>query len=137
LFDSHINPIVKFPREGFVIFAQNTLEQAGSALGSVNVVRMLNDLKRQVIDIGNRIIWEQITPELRTQLVGQIKPVLSTVQIRQGIESFKIICDNTNNTNDDINANRMNCKIILVPTRAAEFIAMDFIITRSGVSFSV
>ena len=137
LFDSHINPIVKFPREGFVIFAQNTLEQAGSALGSVNVVRMLNDLKRQVIDIGNRIIWEQITPELRTQLVGQIKPVMSTMQIRQGIESFKIICDSTNNTDADVNGNRMNCKIILVPTRAAEFIAMDFIITRSGVSFSV
>lgn len=135
LFDVHINPIVKFPREGNVIYAQNTLEQAGTALGSVNVIRMLNDVKRQVIDIGNRLLWEQISPELLTQLESQIKPVLSTVQLRQGIESFNIICDNTNNTAADRDAKRINCKIILVPTRAVEFISIDFIITKSGVSF--
>jgi hypothetical protein len=133
--EAHINPIVKFPREGNVIFAQNTLEQAESALGSVNVVRMLNDVKRQVIDIGNRLIWEQITPELRDQLEAQIRPVLSTTQIRQGIEKFTITCDETNNTDADVDAQRINCRIELVPTRAIEFISMDFIITRSGVQF--
>lgn len=136
LYDSHINPIVKFPREGNVIFAQNTLEQAGTALGSVNVVRMLNDVKRQVIDIGNRLLWEQITPDLLNQVRNQIKPVLSTIQTRQGIESFSIICDTTNNTDVDRDENRINCRIVLVPTRAVEFVAIDFIITRSGVSFS-
>lgn len=135
LYDVHVNPIVKFPREGNVIFAQNTLEQAESALGSVNVVRMLNDVKRQIIDIGNRLIWENITPELRKQLVDKIKPVLSTTQIKQGIERYSVTCDNTNNTDADVDANKMNCRIVLVPTRVAEFIAIDFVITRSGVQF--
>jgi hypothetical protein len=135
MYDVHVNPIVKFPREGNVIFAQNTLEQAGSALGSVNVVRMLNDVKRQIIDIGNRLIWENITPELRKQLADKIKPVLSTTQIKQGIERYSVTCDDTNNTSADVDANKMNCRIVLVPTRTAEFIAIDFIITRSGVQF--
>lgn len=135
LFDVHVNPIVKFPREGYVIFSQNTLEQEGSALGSVNVVRMLNDVKRQVIDIGNRLIFENMDPTLRSRLVKQVTPVLSAVQIRQGIDSFKVVCDNTNNTDADENANKMNCRIIVKPTRAVEFIAIDFIITRSGVQF--
>lgn len=135
LFDVHINPIVKFPREGHVIFSQNTLEQAESALGSVNVVRMLNDVKRQIIDIGNRLVFEQMTPELRQQFVKQATPILSAVQVRQGIESFRVISDSSNNTNADLEANQMNVRIILVPTRAVEFIAIDFIITRSGVQF--
>jgi len=136
LYSVHINPIIKFPNEGYVIFSQNTLEQAGSALGSVNVVRMLNDVKRQVIDVGNRIIWENITPALREQLVNQINPILSTVQLRKGVEFFKVTCDSSNNTDTDVNNHKMNCRIILKPTRAVEFIAIDFIITRSGVSFS-
>jgi hypothetical protein len=135
LFSAHINPIVKFPREGYVIFSQNTLEQQESALGSVNVVRMLNDLKRQVIDIGNRLIWENITPDLRDQLKNQINSVMTSVQIRQGIQTFKIICDSSNNSDADINAHKINCRIVLKPVRSVEFIDMNFVITRSGTSF--
>jgi hypothetical protein len=135
LYDVHLNPIIKFPREGYVIFSQNTLEQAGSALGSVNVVRMLNDVKRQVIDVGNKLIFENMSDSLREEFVNQITPILSTIQLRKGIESFKVICDNTNNTDADKNANKMNCQIILKPTRAVEFIALDFIISNSGATF--
>lgn len=137
LYAAHINPIIKYPRQGYVIMAQNTLEQAKTALGSVNVQRMLISLKRTIINIGNRLLWEQITPDLYAQLRNQINPVLTTTQIRQGIESFKVICDSTNNTDADVNNNQINCQILLVPTRAVEFIALDFVITRSGVSFAV
>jgi len=136
LFDIHINPIVKFPGEsGFVIFAQNTLEQAESALGSINVVRMLNELKRRIIEIGNRAIFEQITPEIYTELDRRFRSVLNLISARAGIERFDVIVDGRNNTNLDRENNRVNARIVLVPTRAVEFIAIDFIITRSGVSF--
>ena len=38
-------------------------------------------------------------------------------------------------TTFSIGSNRLNGKIIVVPTRAVEFIAVDFIITNSGVVF--
>lgn len=135
LFAVNVNPIVKFPNEGYVIFAQNTLKQDESALQSINVQRMVSDVKRQVIDIGNRVIWEQITPELQTELVKNITNALSVVQARQGIERFRVISDNTNNTDADRNENKMNVRVEFVPTRSIEFIAIDFIITRSGVQF--
>ena len=135
LFSVKINPIVKFPREGYVIFAQNTLQQADSALQSINVQRMLSDVKRQVIEIGNRTIWNQITPQLQTGLVNDITSALSVVQVRQGIERFRVISDNTNNTNADREQNKMNVRILLLPTRSIEFIAIDFILTNSGVQF--
>jgi len=43
--------------------------------------------------------------------------------------------DNTNNTQEDVESNKLNGRIVLVPTRTIEFIAVDFIITNAGVSF--
>jgi phage tail sheath protein FI len=81
------------------------------------------------------LIWEQITIELRQRLSEQLRRLLSEVQTNQGIEFFDVICDNRNNTQADADANRLNCQIRLVPTKAVEFIAIDFIVTNSGVEF--
>ena len=43
--------------------------------------------------------------------------------------------DGTNNTASDIEANVLNGKITVIPTRAVEFISIDFIITNAGVEF--
>jgi phage tail sheath protein FI len=136
LYSIDVNPIVKFPGESsYVIFAQNTLRKGETPLQSINVQRMIGDLKRQIIDIGNRLIFEQITPELYGQIRKSFSDVLQVVQNRQGVEKFRVVCDNTNNNALDAENNKINCSIIFVPTRAIEFVAIDFIITRAGVEF--
>lgn len=135
LYEARINPIANFPTGGFVIFGQKTLQQARSALDRVNVRRMLLEVKRIVSDVANRIIFEQNTPNTRARFVAQVTPLLSVIQSQQGIDQFKVVMDSSNNVQEDIEQNRLNGRIILVPTRAVEFISMDFIITNSGVSF--
>ena len=44
--------------------------------------------------------------------------------------------DDTNNTNTDRDENRLNGRIVIVPTRTIEFISVDFVITNSGVEFT-
>ena len=44
--------------------------------------------------------------------------------------------DGTNNTQEDIDGNRLNGRIVVVPTRAIEYIAIDFVITNAGVEFA-
>jgi len=134
LYDANINPIVKFPGANYVFFSQNTLQQAESALESINVKRMLLEIKRQIVAIGNRLLFEQNTPALRTRFVNEAALVLATVQAQQGIEQFAIICDDRNNTAEDVNSNRMNAQIRVLPTRAIEYIVMDFVVLPSGVS---
>ena len=46
-----------------------------------------------------------------------------------------MVCDDSNNSQEDVESNKMNGRIVVVPTRAVEFIAIDFIVTNSGVSF--
>jgi len=135
LYESRINPIANFPNGGFVIFGQKTLQQDRSALDRVNVRRMLLEVKRIVSNIANNLIFEQNTPRTRARFVAEVTPQLATIQIQQGIDQFKVVMDSSNNSDLDIEQNRLNGKIVLVPTRAVEFIAIDFIITNSGVSF--
>ena len=140
LYDARINPIATFPRlrggnPGYVIFGQKTLQQAQSALDRVNVRRMLLDVKRQIINVANNFVFEQNTPALRKKFVARVAPLLAAVQARSGIEKFRVIMDDTNNSRLDIEENRLNGKIILVPTRAIEFISLDFVITDAGASF--
>ena len=135
LYEARINPIANFPTGPFVIFGQKTLQQNRSALDRVNVRRMLLEVKRIVSEIANRIVFEQNTPGTRAKFVAQVTPMLATIQTQQGIDQFKVVMDSSNNSQLDIEQNRLNGRIILVPTRAVEFIAMDFIITNSGVSF--
>jgi hypothetical protein len=134
LYDANINPIVKFPGANYVFFSQNTLQLAESALESINVKRMILEVKRQIVAIGNRLIFEQNTPALRTRFVNEASLVLATVQLQQGIEQFAVICDQRNNTAEDVNSNRMNAQIRVLPTRAIEYIVMDFVVLPSGVS---
>jgi phage tail sheath protein FI len=104
-------------------------------ISRVNVRRMLLEVKRIVSDIANGLIFEQNTPATRARFISLVKPKLASIQGNQGIDSFKIVMDSSNNTAEDIEQNKLNGRIVLVPTKAVEFIAIDFIITNSGVSF--
>ena len=135
LYDARINPIATFPGGDFVIFGQKTLQIAKSALDRVNVRRMMLELKRQVIGVADRLLFEQNNQATRDRFINLVSPRLALIQAQQGIESFRVVMDDTNNTELDRENNRLNGKIIVVPTRTIEFISIDFIITNAGVSF--
>jgi hypothetical protein len=136
LYDNRVNPIANFPNGGFVIFGQKTMQLSQSALDRVNVRRMLLELKRQVVGVANKILFEPNNAATRARFINLVTPLLAAIQAQQGIESFKVVMDDTNNTTEDVESNKLNGRIVIVPTRAIEFIAIDFIITNSGVDFA-
>ena len=136
LYENKVNPIARFPNSGFVIFGQKTLQIKKSALDRVNVRRMLLEVKRQISDVALNLVFEQNDKTTRDNFIATVNPKLGFIQSQQGIDRFKVVMDTTNNTPKDIRENKLNGTIILVPTRAVEFIAIDFIITNEGVSFA-
>ena len=86
-------------------------------------------------DIARGLLFEQNNDATRARFVNAVIPQLATISAQQGIEQFNVICDGSNNSQLDVEQNRMNGRIVLVPTRAIEFVAIDFIVTNSGVSF--
>jgi hypothetical protein len=135
LYENSINPIATFPGSGFVIFGQKTLQLSKSAFDRVNVRRLFLELKRIILGVARGLLFEPNDATTRKTFVDRATPLLSLVKAQAGVEQFRIICDDTNNTQADVEASRLNGRIIVVPTRAVEFIAVDFIITPAGVEF--
>ena len=135
LYEAKINPIANFPNKQFVIFGQKTSQLARTALDRVNVRRLVLEVKRRIGLIAQRLLFEQNNDITRQSFIESATSQLASIQINQGIEDFRVVMDRTNNSAEDIDNNRLNGKIIIVPTRAVEFIAIDFVITNSGVEF--
>ena len=135
LYEARINPISNFPNKQFVIFGQKTLQQAATSLDRVNVRRLLLEIKARVELIAQSLLFSQNDAQTRNRFIEEASLQLSNIRLGQGIEDFRVVMDDSNNTPEDVDNNRLNGRIIFVPTRAVEFIAMDFIITNSGVSF--
>jgi len=135
LYEARINPIATFPRLGFVIYGQKTLQMKKSSLDRVNVRRLLLEVKRIIKNIAQGMVFEQNTPEIRNRFVADASIQLAMIQAASGVEAFQVVMNETNNSRADIDANRVNGRIVVVPTRVIEYIAIDFIITNSGVQF--
>jgi len=57
------------------------------------------------------------------------------VQGRRGITDFRVVCDETNNTQQVIDANEFVGDIFIKPSRSVNFIQLNFVAVRSGVTF--
>ena len=135
LYEVNINPIASFPAEGLVIFGQKTLQSTRSALDRINVRRLMIRIKKEISRISNALLFDPNTEVTWDRFKGQVVPFLDSVKSRLGLEDYKVILDKTTTTPDLIDRNIMYAKIFLKPTRAIEFIAVDFIITNTGASF--
>jgi phage tail sheath protein FI len=82
------------------------------------------------------LVFEGNTLATRNIFLNQINPYLASVQQRDGLYTFKVVMDETNNTNDVIDRNEMKAAIYIQPTKTAEFIYLDFNITPTGATFT-
>ena len=135
LYDANVNPIASFPAEGIVVFGQKTLQVTPSALDRINVRRLLIHVKKEISRISSTLLFEQNVQETWQRFLGEVEPFLDDIKSGLGLTDFKVVLDKTTTTPDLVDRNILYAKIFLKPARAIEFIALDFIITRSGASF--
>ena len=136
LYTSKVNPIATFPGQGIVVFGQKTLQQATSALDRVNVRRMLLEVKDTIGGFSRKLVFEQNTQQTRDRFVNQATPYLESLVQRQGLYAFQVKMDGQLNTPDIIDANKLVGQVFLQPTKTAEFIVLDFVLTPTGASFT-
>lgn len=92
-------------------------------------------LKREISFIASRLLFAPNTQDTWTRFTQQATPILSDVRSQFGIEDFRLILDESTTTPDLIDRNIIYAKLLVKPTRAAEFFAIDFVVTNSGASF--
>ena len=135
LYNSNVNPIATFPGQGVTVFGQKTLQKKASALDRVNVRRLLINIKSFISRSSRLLVFEQNTSDLRDQFLNTVNPFLEQVQSNSGINAFRVVMDDTNNTPETIDRNQLIGQIFVQPTRTAEFIILDFIVQPTGAAF--
>ena len=135
LYEGRVNPIAAFPGQGIVAWGQKTLQVKASALDRINVRRLLIEIKKFFASTARYLVFEQNTAQTRNKFLAIVNPYLESVQQRSGLYAFQVVMDDTNNTPDLIDRNILYGQIYLKPTKAAEFIILDFNILPTGASF--
>jgi phage tail sheath protein FI len=130
-----INPVVTFQGEGTILFGDKTLLSRPSAFDRINVRRLFIVLEKTIARAARTTIFEFNDQFTRAQFVNLVEPFLRDVQGRRGLTDFRVVCDTTNNTPVIIDRNEFVGDIYIKPTRSVNFIQLNFVAVRTGVSF--
>ena len=136
LYDGNVNPIATFPGQGIAAFGQKTLQKKSSALDRINVRRLLIELKKFFGDQARNLVFEQNTIATRNRFLSIVNPYLESVVQQQGLYSFRVVMDDTNNTSDVIDRNQLVGQVFIQPAKTAEFIVLDFTVEPTGATFN-
>lgn len=135
LYKAGVNPVVNLPGQGVVLFGDKTHLSRPSAFDRINVRRLFLVLERAIATAAQNILFEFNDEFTRAEFVNIVEPVLRNVQGRRGITDFRLVCDETNNTAEIIDTNQFVANIFIKPARSINFITLNFVAVRSGVSF--
>ena len=132
LYKGRLNPIATFSDVGTVIWGNKTLQVRESALDRINVRRLLLQARKLISAVAVRLLFEQNDDQVRQDFLDAVNPILDSIRRDRGLIDFRVV---VSNTPEDMDANQLVGKIYLKPTRALEFIDIEFLITPTGASF--
>ena len=135
LYQARVNPVVNFPGQGVTLFGDKTSLAKPSAFDRINVRRLFLVLEKAIATAAKFQLFEFNDEFTRAQFRNLVEPFLRDVQGRRGITDFKVVCDSTNNTGEVIDRNEFIGDIFIKPNRSINFITLNFVATRTGVSF--
>jgi len=136
LYKARVNPVVNFPGQGVVLFGDKTALTKPSAFDRINVRRLFLLLEKAIATAAKFQLFEFNDEFTRAQFRNLVEPFLRDIQGRRGITDFSVVADGTNNTGEVIDRNEFVADIFIKPARSINFITLNFIAVRTGVSFT-
>ena len=136
LYKNGVNPVVSFTGQGTILFGDKTLLAKPSAFDRINVRRLFIALEKSISRFAQGQLFEFNDEFTRSRFVSTVEPFLRDIQGRGGITDFNVVCNESNNTQEVIDRNEFVASIFVKPTRAINFILLNFVAVRSGVEFS-
>jgi hypothetical protein len=131
-----INPIITEPGRGTILFGDKTFTTAPGSFSRINVRRLFIVIEKQIGGLAQNLLFEANDDATRAGFLNSVEPYLRTVQGGRGITDFKVVCDNTNNTEDSINANEFTADIYIRPVSSINYIQLNFVSVRGAAAFT-
>ena len=133
LYSARVNPVIFTPGGGITLFGDKTALNKSSAFDRINVRRLFIYLEEAIKGAARDVMFEFNDPLTRSSFVNAVEPFLRDVQAKRGIQEFRLICDESNNTAAVIDSNEFVADIFIKPSRSINFVGLTFVATRTGV----
>lgn len=132
LYLARVNPVTSLSADGVKIWGNKTLQIKETALNRVNVRRLLLQARKLISAVAIRLLFEQNDTIVRNQFLSLVNPILSNIRAERGLYDFRV---ELSNDPEDFDRNTLVGKIFMKPTRALEYIEIEFNIMNTGASF--
>ncbi|WP_084458322.1 phage tail sheath C-terminal domain-containing protein [Desulfocurvus vexinensis] len=135
LYPEGVNVIASFPDSGINIWGQKTLQSQPSALDRVNVRRLMMFIEEAIAESSRFVVFEPNNPQTWRALIRLINPFMQDIKDKGGLYDFAVQCDEETNTPAVIDRNELVARVFVKPTKTAEFIELNFVLTATGSDF--
>jgi hypothetical protein len=136
LYKAAVNPVITQVGQGTVLFGDKTFTLRNTSMNRVNVRRLFIELQKTIGQSADNVLFDQNDATTRNGFVSLVVPYLRSVQSRRGITAFRVVCDESNNPEDVVNANEFVCDIFVQPIRSVNFIQLNFVSVRGTATFA-
>lgn len=125
-----INIVTKDEAGEWMLFDMQTNITGNSEFRKLNVRRAVIEVKRIIQSYSKTLFFGQNDSTMKTSITRDLN---SQIRLIGGLESFRVICDSTNNSSDDENSGIINIDILLVPINYIRIINIRISLTKNSV----
>jgi phage tail sheath protein FI len=136
LYKISVNAVLNKVGRGTVLYGDKTFITKNQSLNRINVRKLFIELQKTITATAESILFDQNDATTRSTFVNLVTPYLRSVQARRGIVDFRVICNETNNTEDIVNSNGFVADIFVQPIGSVNFIQLNFVSVRGAAAFA-
>lgn len=136
LYPKQINSVVAFPGRGTVLFGDRTLQAKASAFQTIHIRRMFIIIEQAIENAAKDKLFELNNIATRSRFVGMIEPFLRSVQARDGLSEFQVVCNDTNNSDDVVARGEFVADIYVKPLYSIQYVVLNFVAVKDSVQFN-
>jgi phage tail sheath protein FI len=134
---NQVNPVRVIAGNGIYLWGISTLQRETSARQFVSVRRLLLRIETLLQD---RIMFNVFDPNdeiLRNAIIALCDRELQAIKDGRGLYAFVVVCDDSNNTVEDVINGDLNINLYLDAVLPAKRIIVNLVINRTGVRSTV
>ena len=134
LYSNNWNFFNVYQNEGIIVDGQKTMQTKNTSLNRLNVRRMVCWIKQEARKIANKYKYEPHIEGVKQWFSNDMRDMLNTVKQTDGISDFVVVCDDTNNSLQNLENHELFMKIGIKPIKAIEYIIVDLVVGNGQVT---
>ena len=125
LCDIHVNPF-RTNRKGIYAYGDYTMQMEDTAFNAINVTMLVAGIHKMFYNYLDSMVFRLNTAALRSRITSDLQSQLDAIKTAApaGLEFGEVICNDTNNTPEVIEAHKLYVDLNLIPTSSSRYITL-------------